>query len=85
MAGRDFKDNGMTAWNRLKARPMADLDTRKRAARAWFEDLAARIIAVFEALEDEADTRNLCRRARPLCPQPLEDARPRPATTRAAA
>jgi coproporphyrinogen III oxidase len=36
---------------------MDDLETRKKAARAWFEDLAGRIIAVFETLEDQADTR----------------------------
>ena len=35
---------------------MEELETRKKAARAWFEDLAERIIAVFEALEDQADT-----------------------------
>src|SRR6185312_4646127 len=35
--------------------PMDELETRKKAARAWFEDLAGRIIAVFEAAEDEAD------------------------------
>ena len=34
---------------------MEDLETRKKAARAWFEDLAGRISAVFEALEDMAD------------------------------
>ena len=34
---------------------MDELETRKQAARAWFEDLAGRIIAAFEALEDEAD------------------------------
>jgi len=34
---------------------MDELETRKKAARAWFEDLAGRIIAVFEAAEDEAD------------------------------
>ncbi|HEY5083245.1 MAG TPA: oxygen-dependent coproporphyrinogen oxidase [Rhizomicrobium sp.] len=38
---------------------MEELETRKKAARAWFEDLAGRIIAVFETLEDQADTR-LC-------------------------
>ena len=36
---------------------MEELETRKKAARAWFEDLAERIIAVFEVLEDQADTR----------------------------
>ena len=36
---------------------MEELETRKKAARAWFEDLAARIIAAFEALEDQADAR----------------------------
>jgi coproporphyrinogen III oxidase len=36
---------------------MEELETRKKAARAWFEHLAGRIIAVFEALEDQADTR----------------------------
>ena len=36
---------------------MEELDTRKKAARAWFEDLAGRIIAVFETLEDQADAR----------------------------
>jgi len=35
--------------------PAPDLETRKTAARAWFEDLAVRIIAAFEALEAEAD------------------------------
>jgi coproporphyrinogen III oxidase len=35
--------------------PTPDLEGRKKDARAWFEALAARIIAVFEALEDEAD------------------------------
>ena len=33
----------------------AQLEVRKIAARAWFEDLATRIIAAFEALEDRAD------------------------------
>ena len=33
---------------------MDDPETRKKAARAWFEDLAGQIIAAFEALEDEA-------------------------------
>jgi coproporphyrinogen III oxidase len=35
--------------------PAPDLEARKKDARAWFEALAARIIAVFETLEDEAD------------------------------
>jgi coproporphyrinogen III oxidase len=35
--------------------PAPDLEGRKKDARAWFEALAARIIAAFEALEDEAD------------------------------
>ncbi|MGJ0532653.1 MAG: oxygen-dependent coproporphyrinogen oxidase, partial [Methylocystis sp.] len=30
------------------------LEARKDAARAWFESLQLRIIAAFEALEDEA-------------------------------
>ena len=30
------------------------LETRKKSARNWFESLAARIIAAFEALEDTA-------------------------------
>lgn len=34
---------------------MDELETRKTAARAWFEDLASRIIAAFEGLEDQAD------------------------------
>jgi coproporphyrinogen III oxidase len=54
MAGRDFKDNGIKAWDRLKARPMADLETRKAQARAWFENLRDSIVATFETLEDEA-------------------------------
>ncbi|MEP9354050.1 oxygen-dependent coproporphyrinogen oxidase [Xanthobacter sp. KR7-65] len=33
----------------------AVLDARRATARAWFEDLQGRIIAAFEALEDEAD------------------------------
>lgn len=33
----------------------AVLDARRAQARAWFEDLQGRIIAAFEALEDEAD------------------------------
>jgi len=36
-------------------RPADSLENRKTAARAWFEELAARIIAAFEALEAEAD------------------------------
>ena len=36
---------------------MEELETRKKAARAWFEELAGRIIAAFEALEDRADAR----------------------------
>jgi len=35
--------------------PAPDLESRKNAARAWFEALASRIIAAFEALEDGAD------------------------------
>lgn len=31
------------------------LDTRRATARAWFEELQGRIIAAFEALEEEAD------------------------------
>ena len=31
------------------------IETRKSAARAWFEALAVRIIAAFEGLEAEAD------------------------------
>ena len=54
MAGRDFKDNGVGAANRLKARIMTDLDSRKAEARAWFEALRDRIMHVFEALEDQA-------------------------------
>ena len=34
--------------------PMDDLETRKTAARAWFEELAVQIIAGFETLEREA-------------------------------
>ncbi|MGZ5928747.1 MAG: oxygen-dependent coproporphyrinogen oxidase [Rhizomicrobium sp.] len=34
--------------------PMDELETRKTAARAWFEELAVRIIAGFETLEREA-------------------------------
>ena len=33
---------------------MTDLDARKTQARAWFESLRDRIMAAFEALEDEA-------------------------------
>ena len=55
MAGRDFKDNGVGAANRLKARIMTDLDSRKAEARAWFEDLARHAsLRAFEALEDQA-------------------------------
>ena len=35
--------------------PADSLESRKNAARAWFEDLASRIIAAFEALEAGAD------------------------------
>ena len=35
--------------------PALDLESRKKEARAWFEALASRIIAAFEALEAEAD------------------------------
>lgn len=34
---------------------MEELENRKTAARAWFEDLAGKIVAAFEALEDQAD------------------------------
>src|SRR6185437_8256908 len=37
---------------------MLSLDDRKGAARGWFEDLARRIIAAFEALEDAAPARH---------------------------
>ena len=33
---------------------MDSLETRKQSARDWFESLATRIIAAFEALEDAA-------------------------------
>src|ERR1700679_3536490 len=33
---------------------MNPVETRKQAARSWFEELAARIIACFETLEREA-------------------------------
>ena len=66
MAGRDFKDNGVGAANRLKARIMTDLDSRKAEARAWFEALRDRIMHVFEALEDEAPEPTLSRRPRPF-------------------
>ena len=36
---------------------MDDLETRKKAARTWFEELAVQIIAAFETLEDAADAR----------------------------
>ena len=35
--------------------PADSLESRKTAARAWFEELASRIIAAFEALETGAD------------------------------
>ena len=35
--------------------PADSLESRKNTARAWFEDLAVRIIAAFEALEEAAD------------------------------
>src|SRR5215831_2271668 len=37
-----------------KSAAMTDLDARKAKARAWFESLRDRIMAAFEALEDEA-------------------------------
>ncbi len=36
---------------------MEELETRKKAARAWFEELAGKIIAAFETLEEAADAR----------------------------
>ena len=36
---------------------MQTLEDRKQAARSWFETLAVRIIAAFEALEDAAPAR----------------------------
>jgi len=39
---------------RAKSAAMTDLDARKTQARAWFESLRDRIMAAFEALEDEA-------------------------------
>ena len=54
MAGCGPKNNGAPAANRLKARSMSDLENRKQLARAWFESLRDRIVAAFEALEDEA-------------------------------
>jgi coproporphyrinogen III oxidase len=52
-------DAGGAAACDMRAKPkkpdrMDLLQTRKQAARAWFEALAARIIAAFERLEDEA-------------------------------
>ena len=35
--------------------PSSNSESRKTAARAWFEELAGRIIAAFEALEHQAD------------------------------
>ncbi|MDB5734069.1 MAG: Coproporphyrinogen oxidase [Alphaproteobacteria bacterium] len=54
MAGCGPKNNGASGADRLKARAMSDLEHRKIQARAWFESLQSRIIAAFEALEDEA-------------------------------
>ena len=54
MAGCGPKNNGAPAANRLKARSMSDLENRKQLARAWVESLRDRIVAAFEALEDEA-------------------------------
>ena len=39
---------------RLKSAAMTQADTRKIQARAWFESLRDRVMAAFEALEDEA-------------------------------
>ena len=50
MAGRDSKNNGVRAADRLKARFMADPDNRKAQARAWFEQLRDRIMT---ALHEE--------------------------------
>ncbi|MCU1386630.1 MAG: oxygen-dependent coproporphyrinogen oxidase, partial [Acidobacteria bacterium] len=54
MAGCGPKNNGAAGADGLKARAMTDLETRKTQARAWFESLQGRIIAAFEALEDES-------------------------------
>jgi len=40
-----------------RAHPMQTVQDRKQAARNWFEELAGRVIAVFERLEDEAPVR----------------------------
>jgi coproporphyrinogen III oxidase len=54
MAGRDGKDNGAPRVDRVKARAMDDLESRKTKARAWFETLRDRIMTAFETLEDAA-------------------------------
>ena len=54
MAGRGGKDNGVSGLDRVKAACMSDLETRKTRARNGFEALQGRIMAAFEALEDEA-------------------------------